>query len=116
MKYGRVETEKIYFSSSEAAEQIGVPVSLLHSWEKEHVALKPKKDRAGKRFYKPNDIEIAKKIKEELSNGTPFKELTEIKPKPKTSKKAKNTNNVSKESLLKIRNDLQQALLRIHRN
>jgi DNA-binding transcriptional MerR regulator len=103
MKYGRVETEKLYFSSSEAAEQIGVPVSILHSWEKDFPELKPKKNGAGKRIYRQIDIEIAKGIKEKDS------EIRQVKPvekKPRISKPEMG----NKEFLLKIRDRLRDIL------
>jgi len=103
MKYGRVETEKLYFSSSEAAEQIGVPVSVLHSWEKEFPELKPKKNGAGKRIYRQTDIETAKEIKE--------------KPRPRQSKSVEKERGTvltdNKEFLLEIRDRLRDILDKI---
>ncbi|MCL2281837.1 MAG: MerR family transcriptional regulator [Fibromonadales bacterium] len=112
MKYGLVETKKMYFSSAEAAEQIGVPVKVLHSWEKDFPDLKPKKNKAGKRVYTQADIETAKKI---MAAGAipcgcpegPVKKATD-------GKTAQTTNN--NEFLLKIRNDLLKNFLRIHRS
>ena len=105
MKYGSVETEKLYFSSSEAAEQIGVPVDVLHSWEKEFPDFKPKKNKNGKRIYRQSDIEAAKQIKE---SGSVSKK--EPVPKAKTKKIIAASN---KDILLKIRDSLQDALDRI---
>jgi len=105
MKYGQVSTEKLYFSSSEAAEQIGIPIDILHSWEKKYPELNPKKNANGKRIYKQSDIEIAKEIKERVAGK---EELAADKPskKIKTAKKTSNNNN----DLLKIRNKLQNVL------
>ncbi|MDR2732572.1 MAG: MerR family transcriptional regulator [Fibromonadaceae bacterium] len=104
MKYGQVETEKLYFSSSEAAKQIGVPVSVLHSWEKDFPALAPQKNANGKRIYRQSDIEIAMKIKEErvveisVKKNYPANSLNSINSEP------------DKNFLLKIRNRLQNIL------
>jgi len=111
MKYGQVKTEKMYFSSSEASKLIGVPIEVLHSWEKEFSAFNPKKNGAGKRVYSKSDIEIAKKIK----NKTNFK-TAKSKPISKPiSKPVKNKLEMDKNSLLKIRNNLQSVLNKIKR-
>lgn len=117
MKYGLINAKKIYFSSSEVAEQIGVSVSILHSWEKEFTELRPKKNRTGKRLYKQNDVDIAKKIKEKTN-------FSELKGKIKKEQNKLNTKNkkisvsqkqVNKDFLLKIRDDLQNILEKINR-
>jgi len=106
MKYGQVATEKLYFSSGEAAEQIGVPVDILHSWEKKFPELSPKKNANGKRVYKQSDIETAKEIKERVSgNGEPVVD----RPSKKT-KTVKKTSDIDNNALLKIRNKLQHVL------
>jgi len=106
MKYGQVATEKLYFSSSEAAEQIGIPVDTLHSWERKFHELNPKKNANGKRIYKQSDIEIAKEIKEKLANEG---ELVVDKP-AKQIKTAKKTSSNNNNDLIKIRNKLQNVL------
>ena len=123
MKYGLVETKKLYFTSAEAAEQVGVPVKVLHSWEKDFPELKPKKNKAGKRVYNQIDIETAKQISKVVGaapcgspynhcDSSPYNQNQNVK---KTKTKAKKNAN-SEEILLKIRNDLLKNLLRIHRN
>jgi DNA-binding transcriptional MerR regulator len=98
LKYGLVETEKLYFTSSEAAEQIGVSVEILRLWEKKFLELKPQKNKAGKRVYRQSDIEIAKQIKESAP---------EVEKQPRKKAKTKPAN---KELLLKIRNNLQDVV------
>ena len=108
MKYGQVKTEKLYFTSSEAAEQVSVPVKTLHSWEKKYPNLKPKINRAGKRMYRPADIEIAKQISKGILHA------------PSSAAKATRTvalpqvKRLETNSLLKIRNSLQKVLEKIH--
>jgi len=109
MKYGRVETEKLYFSSSEAAEQIGVPVSVLHSWEKDFPELKPQKNGAGKRIYRQIDIDTAKEIKEKAATS---KNPVVKQSKPVEKKPGKG----NKEFLLKIRNRLRDILNKMAKN
>jgi DNA-binding transcriptional MerR regulator len=106
MKYGQVTTEKLYFSSSEAAEQIGIPVDILHSWEKKFPELSPKKNANGKRVYKQSDIEIAKEIKEKAAT----EELPVVNRPSKQMKTVKKTSGNDSNVLLKIRNKLQNVL------
>ena len=54
--------QKQYFSITEVAEKIGLNASQLRYWEKEFVALKPKTNARGKRFYNQHDIEIVEQI------------------------------------------------------
>jgi DNA-binding transcriptional MerR regulator len=111
MKYGKVKTEKLYFSSSETAELLGISVNLLHSWEKEFPALNPKKNKSGKRIYRQNDIETAKEIKEKTAVGnSTHKNAGQNKP---VAKKQKND---SREFLLEIRDKLRKILDRISSN
>jgi len=105
MKYGQVATEKLYFSSSEAAEQIGIPVDILHSWEKKYPELNPKKNANGKRIYKQSDIETAKEIKGKVA-GEEGPVVERPSKQTKTVKKAGKDNH----TLLKIRNKLQNVL------
>jgi len=113
MKYGQVKTEKMYFTSSEVSKLIGVPISVLRLWEKEFSAFNPKKNRAGKRVYSHSDIEIAKKIKDKANFET-AKEPKKIAAKSKPiSKSVKNKLEMDKDSLLKIRSNLQSVLNKI---
>jgi len=109
MKYGQVATEKLYFSSSEAAEQIGIPVDILHSWEKKFPELNPKKNANGKRIYKQSDIETAKEIKEKVAG----EEGLVVDRPSKQTKTVKKTSNNNNNDLLKIRNKLQNVLEKI---
>jgi len=54
---------KMYYSISEAAELVGVEPYVLRFWEKEFPHLKAKKNRAGNRKYKPDDIQRVTRIK-----------------------------------------------------
>jgi len=47
---------KMYYSISEVAEMTGVKPHVLRYWETEFPSLRPKKNRAGNRNYRPKDI------------------------------------------------------------
>ena len=48
--------EKLYYSIREVSEYTGVKAHVLRYWEQEFPTLKPKKNRAGNRSYRPRDI------------------------------------------------------------
>jgi DNA-binding transcriptional MerR regulator len=54
---------KMYYSISEAAAMVGVEPYVLRFWETEFPQLKPRKNRAGNRIYRPADIDRVKRIK-----------------------------------------------------
>ena len=51
------------YAISEVSELTGVPVHVLRYWERRLVQLKPKRDRANRRYYSAADIEIVRRIK-----------------------------------------------------
>ena len=53
----------MYYSISEAAKIIGVEPYVLRFWEKEFPHIKPRKNRAGNRSYRPEDIQKVSRIK-----------------------------------------------------
>lgn len=53
---------------SEVSDMVGVPSHVLRQWETRFTQLKPKRDRANRRYYLPEDVEIARRIKELLRN------------------------------------------------
>jgi len=46
----------MYYTISEVAEMTGVKAHVLRYWETEFPSLRPKKNRAGNRNYRPKDI------------------------------------------------------------
>lgn len=54
---------KMYYSIREAAEMTGLQPHVLRYWETEFKDLKPKKNRAGNRVYREQDIELILEIK-----------------------------------------------------
>jgi len=54
------------YKISEVSKEIGVPEHLLRQWEDRFPQLKPKRDRANRRYYLSADIQVARRIKELL--------------------------------------------------
>ena len=65
----KVESEsesKLYRSISEASELVGVKPHVLRYWETQFSMLRPKKNRAGNRMYRPDEVKLLMRIKELL--------------------------------------------------
>ena len=61
------ETEgKLYRSISEVSEMLGVKAHVLRYWETQFGMLRPKKNRAGNRMYRPEELRTLQRIKELL--------------------------------------------------
>ena len=58
-----MESEKIYYSMTEAQEMTGLPASTLRYWEKHFDQLNPRKDGHGNRYYTLADIDQIKQIR-----------------------------------------------------
>jgi len=58
--------EKLYYSIREVSEYTGVKAHVLRYWEQEFPTLRPKKNRAGNRSYRPRDIHQVLMIKKLL--------------------------------------------------
>jgi DNA-binding transcriptional MerR regulator len=56
----------MYYSISEVAEMTGVKPHVLRYWESEFPTLRPKKNRAGNRSYRPKDIKAILVIRDLL--------------------------------------------------
>jgi DNA-binding transcriptional MerR regulator len=62
-----VEDEgKLYRPISEVAEVVGVKPHVLRYWETQFSMLRPRKNRAGNRMYRPDEIKLLLRIKELL--------------------------------------------------
>ena len=65
----RTETEtegKLYRSISEVSEMLGIKPHVLRYWETQFSMLRPKKNRAGNRMYRPEELRTLERIKELL--------------------------------------------------
>ncbi len=50
--------QKQYYSIGDVADMFNENTSLIRYWEKEFSILKPKKNKKGDRFFRPEDIEL----------------------------------------------------------
>ena len=57
MPYREKETEKLYYSIGEVAEQFKVNASLIRFWEKEFDIIKPQKNKKGNRLFTKADLD-----------------------------------------------------------
>jgi DNA-binding transcriptional MerR regulator len=57
---------KLYYSIREVAGYTGVKAHVLRYWEQEFPSLRPKKNRAGNRSYRPRDIQEILRIRKLL--------------------------------------------------
>lgn len=58
--------EKLYYSISEVSEAADVKAHVLRYWETQFKMLKPKKNRAGNRMYRPRDLNLVLTIRDLL--------------------------------------------------
>lgn len=61
-----IKIQKLYYSIGQVSKEVGVDAHVLRYWETEFKELNPKKNRSGKRLYKVEDVDLAKRIKELL--------------------------------------------------
>ena len=57
---------KLYRSISEVAELVGVKQHVLRYWETQFSMVRPRKNRAGNRMYRPDEIKLLLHIRELL--------------------------------------------------
>jgi DNA-binding transcriptional MerR regulator len=57
---------KLYRSISEVSEMLDVKPHVLRYWETQFSMLRPKKNRAGNRMYRPDEVKLLLRIKELL--------------------------------------------------
>ena len=57
---------RLYRSISEVSDLVGVKPHVLRYWETQFSMLRPKKNRAGNRMYRPEEVKLLLQIKELL--------------------------------------------------
>ena len=57
---------RLYRSISEVSELVGVKPHVLRYWETQFSVLRPRKNRAGNRMYRPEEVKLVLRIKELL--------------------------------------------------
>jgi len=60
--------EKLYYSIGEVSERIGHEPHVLRYWEQEFDVLSPRKNRAGRRIYTEEDVEVVERIRHLLKD------------------------------------------------
>ena len=90
------ESDDKRYTIGEVADKTGVALHVLRQWERKFPQLKPKRNRAGRRYYTAADIEIVRQIHylvrhEKMTLAGASVRLTEILAghgRPKTSQAA----------------------------
>ena len=57
---------RLYRSISEVSEMVGVKPHVLRYWETQFSMLRPRKNRAGNRMYRPEEVKLLMRIKDLL--------------------------------------------------
>jgi DNA-binding transcriptional MerR regulator len=57
------EMEKLYYSIGEVSDLVDQEPHVLRYWEQEFDVLSPRKNRAGRRVYTDDDVEVVKRIR-----------------------------------------------------
>ncbi len=57
---------KLYRSISEVSDMLGVKPHVLRYWESQFSMLRPRKNRAGNRMYRPDEVKLLLRIKDLL--------------------------------------------------
>ncbi len=66
IRSGTENEGKLYRSISEVSDVVGVKPHVLRYWETQFTMLRPKKNRAGNRMYRPEELKLLMRIKELL--------------------------------------------------
>ena len=109
---------KLYRSISEVSEMLDVKPHVLRYWETQFGMLRPKKNRAGNRVYRPEDLKVLFRIRELLYDrrftieGARKKILDERRESP--AQVEMGFADAEKRLILgEIKHDLQQLLARL---
>ena len=60
------KSKSAFRTIAEVAEELGVATHVLRFWETKFSQIKPMKRSGGRRYYRPDDVELVKTIKEYL--------------------------------------------------
>ena len=111
---------RLYRSISEVSELVGVKPHVLRYWETQFSMLRPKKNRAGNRMYRPEEVRLLLKIKELLYGrrftiaGARRRLLDERKETPQVEIGFDSSN--SKLVLSEVRSELKRLVARLREN
>ena len=116
----RTESEldsRLYRSISEVSELVAVKPHVLRYWETQFSMLRPKKNRAGNRMYRPEEVKLLLKIKELLYTrrftiaGAKRRLLDERKEPPQVEMGIDTTDNQM--VLVEVKSELKRLLSRL---
>ncbi len=65
-------------SISEAAEESGVPQHTLRAWEERFAFVRPVKRADGRRYYRPEDVDLLREIARRLASGVDAAEIRRL--------------------------------------
>ena len=63
---GREESAAAFRTISEVASELDIPAHVLRFWESKFAQVKPLKRGGGRRYYRPEDVELLRSIRELL--------------------------------------------------
>jgi DNA-binding transcriptional MerR regulator len=110
---------KLYRSISEVSELLDVKPHVLRYWETQFSVLKPRKNRAGNRVYRPEDLKVLFRIRELLYDRRftiegARKKLLEERREPGPAQVEMGFADAERKLILgEIKHDLQQLLHRL---
>ena len=102
---------KLYYTISEVAHLMEEEAHVLRYWESEFDVLRPRKNRAGKRVYTKDDIDIVYRIRH-LLRDEKFT-IDGARQILKKEKKASKVDSTSIEELKEVKNFLEKMLDRV---
>lgn len=100
-----MESEKIYYSMTEAQEMTGLPASTLRYWERHFEQLSPRKDGHGNRYYTSSDIDLIKQIRY-LRDEMHITRIQAIRQELKNGKRETDFRQRAAEILQRVRTEL----------
>ena len=111
--------KRLYYSTVEISKMVNVRPYLIRKWESKFTFLNSVKKQSGRKLFKPDDLEIVKKIKRLKEIGYTNEKINEIMNQDETSVKEvtfqPTQNHVVKPLLQEIYREL-KSILRILNN
>ena len=110
---------KLYRSISEVSELLGVKAHVLRYWESQFSMLRPKKNRAGNRMYRPDEIKLLLHVKELLYQrrftiAGAKRRLLDERKEPEVQQVETGFDDAGRKMVLhEVRNELRQLLARL---
>jgi DNA-binding transcriptional MerR regulator len=112
---------RLYRPISEVAQVVGVKPHVLRYWETQFSMLRPKKNRAGNRMYRPDEVKLLFRIKELLYDrrftiaGAKRHLLDERREAPPKQEEIVFGEAERKLALHEVRTELKQLLVRLRK-